>query len=185
MDRRAYKIRNSNFLDLMIKDAVYAIDSTASIIKLLHDQDQTVEASRQLLIGLLNEFRRAKEFSKLLDGLNINNIYLTDVDKLLRVGNKVIAIFEFKHPSDKEGETRIYIKRHTNETLQALAKALNCKVILISYYNKKWLIKDITDLKINYDYKAFKIEDFQKYDDKELLDYLRRLIGGQNGIQTR
>ncbi|MDI9610488.1 MAG: hypothetical protein QFX36_04080 [Archaeoglobales archaeon] len=179
MDKRAYSIRNSIFLDIMIKDAVYAIDSTANIIKVLH-QDQTVEASRQLLIGLLNEFRRAKEFSKLLDGLNINNIYLTDVDKLLRVGNKVVAIFEFKHPSDKEGELKIYIKRHTNETLQAIAKALNCRVILISYYNKKWLIKDITDLKITYDYKAYKIGDFGEFDDKELLDYIRRLIGGRN-----
>lgn len=176
MDRRAYKIRNSNFYKFLAKQAVYAISSYAELLKMQNEKkEEEIEATKQFLNGLILESVVSVSFSSIFDGLN-TNLFMTDIDKILRVKDKIVAVFEFKYCKNN----RIWIKKHSIETLQNLARVLNCKALLISKYGEKWLIKDITNDKVFGDYKSYKIEDFFNYDDKGLLEFLKKLIGDQN-----
>ncbi|MEM2191781.1 MAG: hypothetical protein QW540_10200 [Archaeoglobaceae archaeon] len=176
MDRRAYKIRNSNFYNFLAKQAVYAISSYAEILKLQQlGKEKEIDDVKQFLNGLILESVTSISFSRILDKLE-EKISLIDIDKVLRVDNRIVAVFEFKHC--KNG--RIWIKKHSLETLQTIAKALNCKVLLISRFDDKWLIKDITNDKVFRDFKNYYLNDFLVFEnDEKFVEFLRKLIGGQ------
>jgi len=175
MDRRAFKIRNSKFLDFLINQAIYAVDAYAAILKFQYDETE-IEACRQLIKGLLNELKFNADFSRLLDNLGLKPLFLTDVDRILRVGNNKLIIFEFKHISQKTNGSFIYIKKHVLETLQIIAKATKSQLLLVTKEGGFWFVKDITNLTISGEYRAFRLSEFQKLDNKGFLEFIRRLV---------
>jgi len=176
MDKRAFKIRNSKFLGFLINQALYAVDTYAAILKYSqNDEAEEVEACRQLIKGLLNELKFNADFSKLLDNLGLKPLFLTDVDRILRINGKLI-IFEFKHISQKTNGTFVYIKKHVYETLKMIATATKSRIILVTKSEGHWFVKDITELSFSGEYKAFRLNEFQKLDDRGFLEFIRGLI---------
>lgn len=174
MDRRAFKIRNSKFLDFLINQAIYAVDTYASILKLSQNDEAEVEACRQLIKGLLNELKLNADFSKLLDELGLK-LYLTDIDRILRINGKLL-FFEFKHVSQKTNGTFVYLKKHVYETLKMIATATKSRIILVTKSEGHWFVKDITELSFSGEYKAFRLNEFQKLDDRGFLEFIKGLI---------
>ncbi|MEM3896969.1 MAG: hypothetical protein QW763_06870 [Archaeoglobaceae archaeon] len=176
MDERAKTIRNSVFYNFLIREAIYSIASYAEILKLKSDKEKEIDNVKEFLIGILGESRVSQEFSSVLDGLD-QALSLTDIDKVLRVKDRIVAIIEFKHC--KNG--RIWIKRHTLETLQTIAKACNAKVLLVTKVRGKWFLKNATNDTVFRDYRVYDIKYFIEFDDKGLLEFLKKLVnrGGQ------
>lgn len=151
MDYRAKKIRdNLNILSSLQKALDGSLNSYLSAIQPLISQEdlKLIQDCKMLLISNVGELLYGLELSKMLDEIVkefkiTKPIFTSNIDKIVRVGDEIKAVFELKHSTNGKD---FFLKFNHHKTLELLSKKLGVPVYYI-VKNGDWYLKEINEIR--------------------------------------